>query len=293
MTATKKTTPRTRRKPPVRPTLRKTARKRVSPTQTRGKRTSTRAAPTRKRATTLKTAPAGKPPRKHAPAKKIAKAPTTKRISAKPVRKGSPAKTATQKRVPAKTARKRKALRGGGRLPEFKSKPKTMSDAEALAAAPNGVAVGRPRIKINWKLVERLARDHCPISEIASRVGVNTQTLRERPEFPVIYGRGWEAGKTSLRRAQFKAALAGNTVMLKWLGTFILGQVERQELTGADGGPLQIEQRNVLDLSKLSDVELDYLQALVEKASDGDVVDAEFETLSSQQQAVTARPPAL
>lgn len=50
-------------------------------------------------------------------------------------------------------------------------------------------------------------------------------------------------GKLSLRRKQFQLALSGDRTMLIWLGKQYLGQVDKSELTGKNGGP--IEKRDV------------------------------------------------
>jgi hypothetical protein len=70
-------------------------------------------------------------------------------------------------------------------------------------------------------------------------------------------------GFTSLRHKQWQLAAQGNPTMLVWFGKQWLGQSDRHELTGADGGPIQYER---VDLRKLSDAELALLEELVEKA---------------------------
>jgi hypothetical protein len=57
--------------------------------------------------------------------------------------------------------------------------------------------------------------------------------------------------------------MQGNATMLVWLGKQWLGQNDRHELTGADGGPIQYERP---DLRRLTDEELAQLEELVEKA---------------------------
>lgn len=49
------------------------------------------------------------------------------------------------------------------------------------------------------------------------------------------------SGDNLLRAAQYKAAMGGNTTMLIWLGKQRLGQSDKNELTGKDGGRLVIE----------------------------------------------------
>ena len=42
----------------------------------------------------------------------------------------------------------------------------------------------------------------------------------------------------SLRRKQFETALAGNVTMMVWLGKQYLGQKDKTEITGENGGSL-------------------------------------------------------
>lgn len=83
---------------------------------------------------------------------------------------------------------------------------------------------GRPKSAIDYAAVEKLAAIHCTQEEIASFLGVSTRTLQRDDEFCRIYKKGLETGKASLRRAQFKKALGGDTSMLIWLGKQMLGQ---------------------------------------------------------------------
>lgn len=91
--------------------------------------------------------------------------------------------------------------------------------------------VGRPKIKIDWGLVERLAKIQCTEEEIAYAIGVERHTLASRPEFSTIYKKGRMEGRISLRRAQAKKAFEGNTTMQVWLGKQWLGQTDKQEQT--------------------------------------------------------------
>lgn len=84
--------------------------------------------------------------------------------------------------------------------------------------------MGRPRKKIDAKLVERLAMIDCSVEEIAAVVECSTDTLQRR--FAAVMAKGRAQGKTSLRRAQFRLALKGNATMQIWLGKQRLGQKE-------------------------------------------------------------------
>lgn len=93
--------------------------------------------------------------------------------------------------------------------------------------------VGRPKINLNPAKVEALAALQCTFDEIASGLGVSTDTLerrrKEETEIAEAIKRGREEGKRSLRRLQWEAAQKGNTTMLVWLGKQWLGQRDKAE----------------------------------------------------------------
>lgn len=157
----------------------------------------------------------------------------------------------------------------GRKLPQFKG----------MVAAP----VGRPPVPINWEIVRRLAMIHCTPAEIAAVMGLEEASLVTRKEFPKTYRVGWEAGKMSLRRMQFLRARDGNVQMLVFLGKNILHQRDywTGELTGKDGGAIEIADATRPRLERLSLEELKQLETLVSKATpeqiaaSGDTVDAE------------------
>jgi AraC-like DNA-binding protein len=103
---------------------------------------------------------------------------------------------------------------------------------------------GRPRLTFDLRLVEDLGKIQSTHSELAAVLGVSIETVKRRlkddPEFCAVYEKGLENGKSSLRRIQWKAALAGNTTMQIWLGKQYLQQrdMHSAELTGAKGEPL-------------------------------------------------------
>lgn len=153
----------------------------------------------------------------------------------------------------------------------------------ALVTAP----VGRPPVPINWDIVRRAAMLHCTPSEIAALMGLHEVSLTQRKEFPGVYKLGWERGKMSLRREQFRRAmnpsLPGSTNILMFLGKQILHQRDywTGELTGKDGGAIEIADATRPKLERLSLEELKQLESLVSKATpeqiaaSEDTVDAE------------------
>ncbi len=96
--------------------------------------------------------------------------------------------------------------------------------------------MARPKKQIDPEQVRQLAAFNCSHAEIASVLGCSPDTLERR--FAVVIKEGREQGKSSLKRAQFKAALGGNTTMLIWLGKVVLGQIERSELAVESAIPL-------------------------------------------------------
>ena len=91
---------------------------------------------------------------------------------------------------------------------------------------------GRPKKFVDLELVEKLAHIQCTYGEIASTLGVSVDTLQRNKDFAVVYKRGAEGGRKSLRRMQFESANKGNVVMQIWLGKQYLGQ--------SDQGTLQV-----------------------------------------------------
>lgn len=89
---------------------------------------------------------------------------------------------------------------------------------------------GRPKVKIDYPTVEKLANIQCTQEEIATVLGVSTKTLQRNDEFCRIYKKGLETGKSSLRRLQWKAAERGNPTVLIWLGKQYLDQKDKTEV---------------------------------------------------------------
>ncbi len=96
------------------------------------------------------------------------------------------------------------------------------------------MAGGRPKIPIDYALVEKLAEIQCTQTEIASVLGVSVKTLQRDDEFCRLYKKGLDDGRACLRRRQWAAANKGNTTMLIWLGKQYLGQKDKasQEVEG-------------------------------------------------------------
>ena len=113
---------------------------------------------------------------------------------------------------------------------------------------------GRPPADVDPDKVYELAKIHCTMPEMVAILGIGEDTLRRR--FAGVIEKGRSEGKSSLRRTQWKAAEAGNTTMLIWLGKQLLDQTDKSIH----------EHSGHIDLAKLSDDELAALAAIVEKA---------------------------
>jgi len=99
-------------------------------------------------------------------------------------------------------------------------------------------AGGRPKIKINYNIVDSLANIMCTQDEIASALDISVRTLQRDDEFCRIYKKAMDAGKKSLRRIQYDLAENGNPTMAIWLGKQYLQQRDKQEVDLKSASPL-------------------------------------------------------
>lgn len=96
---------------------------------------------------------------------------------------------------------------------------------------------GRPKFKIDYETVRKLASIMCTQQEIASFLGCSTDTLQRDKQFCDIYKEGKETGKMSLRRMQWKLA-EKSYAMAIFLGKQYLGQKDVVENQISDNGIL-------------------------------------------------------
>jgi len=95
--------------------------------------------------------------------------------------------------------------------------------------------MARPRKVVDWVLVEKLCQILCTHEEIASMNNCSVELLQDACKrdngvsFPEYYKQKSANGKISLRRKQWQMALAGDRVMLIWLGKQHLSQSEKIE----------------------------------------------------------------
>lgn len=96
---------------------------------------------------------------------------------------------------------------------------------------------GRPKAKIDPDHVVALAKAGCTVDEMAAFLKVNKKTLERR--FGKVIDEGRLTRNVSLRRKQIELAMKGDRTMLIWLGKQLLGQSDKTQLTGKDGGPIE------------------------------------------------------
>lgn len=95
--------------------------------------------------------------------------------------------------------------------------------------------MGRPRLELNWDEIQKLCAIQATQEEIANWCKCSVDTLVRASQrehgvtFAEFYKKHADTGKISLRRAQFQAALKGNTALLIWLGKQMLGQREPKQ----------------------------------------------------------------
>ena len=89
--------------------------------------------------------------------------------------------------------------------------------------------MGRRKKEIDLEKLENMASFACTQEEIAKEMGFERTLFTTRKDVKEAYANGFNKAKTRLRVAQFKAATAGNTTMMIWLGRQYLGQKESFE----------------------------------------------------------------
>ncbi len=97
---------------------------------------------------------------------------------------------------------------------------------------------GRPRHKISVDDIEKLAQIGATQREMASFLGVDTNTIGRRmaePKYRAAYARGDSNFNISLRRKQAEMALKGDRTMLIWLGKQRLEQTDKVETKHGGG----------------------------------------------------------
>lgn len=127
--------------------------------------------------------------------------------------------------------------------------------------------MAKRRIEINLDDVTRLAALQCSEAEAAAFFHCSVKKFKEIlgtfEDVKQAWDEGREAGKTSLRRKQFRLASTSASMAIH-LGKNILGQKDAvsMEHTGRNGGPIEN-----IDLTKLDQDGRDKLRELLIRAS--------------------------
>lgn len=113
---------------------------------------------------------------------------------------------------------------------------------------------GRPQIKIDWDQFDKLCGLQCTLNEISSWFDCSEDTIERsvKREKGITFAEYFEQkaskGKVSLRRKQYELAMAGDRVMLIWLGKQYLKQSDKLDKT---------ETSTVTHMSGKSEAEID------------------------------------
>lgn len=104
-----------------------------------------------------------------------------------------------------------------------------------MATKKKAAKRGRPRKEVSLTTIRRMAEIACTDDEIEKVLGISSSTLQQYRE---VIQAGRAKAAASLRREQMKLALSGNATMQIWLGKQTLGQKDRMEHGGPNGGPI-------------------------------------------------------
>lgn len=103
--------------------------------------------------------------------------------------------------------------------------------------------MARPRKTVDKaKIIELASKGHT-LKGIAAMCDISYDTLHRR--YASACEKGKELCNDALRVKQVERALAGSDTMLIWLGKQRLDQRDKQELTGADGGPVHVIEHTI------------------------------------------------
>jgi hypothetical protein len=129
--------------------------------------------------------------------------------------------------------------------------------------------MARTRLPLDLARVEELARDGHTEANIARLLGVSQDTITRRKQdsadFADAMERGRQAAHSEVNNALFRQAKRGNVAAIVWYEKTRRGFTDRvlQELTGADGGPVQVQQVTADDLAQARARALEYERSLL------------------------------
>lgn len=118
----------------------------------------------------------------------------------------------------------------------------------------------RPKLKVDWKLVDDLLIKGCTGTEIAARLGMHAETLYKRCEkecrvgFSAYSQEKRAIGDALIRATQFDLAVRErDRGMLIWLGKNRLKQTEKETIEHIGEVPLNIVSYNGKELKPWKD----------------------------------------
>jgi len=130
------------------------------------------------------------------------------------------------------------------------------SDTEIAAHIRGLAAAHRPPRLINNDTVLNMAEWGCSLKQIAASQGITARALEQRlkkdKHFAELIEMGRDRGDAKLLGVGFREAMKGNMTARIWLGKQRLHERENWEITGAGGGPIQVEHSVKPDFSRLS-----------------------------------------
>lgn len=112
-------------------------------------------------------------------------------------------------------------------------------DCAVVLVEGDRVKRGRPKIELDVKMLEGLAKIGCTDEEMATLLGVSSDTLVRN--YAESIKRGRAEMKMSLRRLQIKLAEEGNATMAIWLGKQNLGQKDKVEHAADANAPMVLK----------------------------------------------------
>ncbi len=109
------------------------------------------------------------------------------------------------------------------------------------------IRMGRPKVEIDWQKFEFACKLLATKEEICGLLEVSDATLQRNIKekyddtFEGVLKKYSGEAKISLRRWQMKKAQDGSVPILIWLGKQHLGQRDKNEISGIDGGTIDIK----------------------------------------------------
>lgn len=94
---------------------------------------------------------------------------------------------------------------------------------------------GRPKANIDWEIVRKCFRAQCSVTEVAGKLGIDTDTLYKRCQQDLsrniseLSAECKQKGQADLRISMFESAENGSNTMQIWLSKNYLGMKDQTE----------------------------------------------------------------